>query len=241
MQVLLRVALAAALLLVTPVSHAGASEVVVCFLDVVDLGSAPAGDGYWVLHENGETQTFGRATSFGGPLQLGYRLTGFAVAFALTPSGNGYWTAAADGGVFAHGDATFFGSAASLRLNQPIVDLEPAPDGRGYWLLGGDGGVFSFGGAGFLGSATDAATGKFVAIQATSSGKGYWLAREDGAVFPFGDADTRLGPASTIRNLRAPTSTWWRRETERGSGSPLPTAASSHSAPPSMDLPPMHP
>lgn len=204
MRILRRVALVVSILLAASGIQAGASEVIPCYLDAVDFGSTPAGDGYWVLHEHGDAQTFGGATSYGGPQQSGYELSGVAVAFASTSSGNGDWTATADGGVFAHGDAVFLGSAAALALNKPIVDLEPAPDGRGYWLLAADGGVFSFGSARFAGSATDATTVDFVAMEATASGDGYWLARADGAVFPFGGADTRLGPASTIRNLRAP-------------------------------------
>jgi hypothetical protein len=36
---------------------AGASEVIVCYLDEVDIGSTPADEGAWVLHEHGETQS----------------------------------------------------------------------------------------------------------------------------------------------------------------------------------------
>ena len=45
------------------------------------------------------------------------------VGMAATPTGNGYWLAASDGGIFSFGDARFFGSAASLRLNGPMVGL----------------------------------------------------------------------------------------------------------------------
>jgi hypothetical protein len=59
---------------------------------------------------------------------------------------------ASDGGIFAFGDAAFFGSTGNLRLNRPIVSMEPTKDGNGYWLVATDGGIFAFGNAPFLGS-----------------------------------------------------------------------------------------
>jgi len=54
--------------------------------------------------------------------------------------------------VFPFGDAAGYGSAATLRLNKPIVGIAGHPDVQGYWLVAADGGVFPFGHAAGLGS-----------------------------------------------------------------------------------------
>ncbi|MHB1584228.1 MAG: hypothetical protein ACYCU7_01320 [Acidimicrobiales bacterium] len=64
----------------------------------------------------------------------------------------GYWLVASDGGVFAFGGAGYYGSAATEKLDAPIVGLVPTSDGKGYWLIGADGGVFAYGDAVFGGS-----------------------------------------------------------------------------------------
>src|SRR5256714_14211807 len=71
---------------------------------------------------------------------------------AATPAGKGCWLVASDGGVFTYGDAGSYGSAASLRLNKPVVGMAATPDGKGYWLVGSRGGGLTHGGAGVFGS-----------------------------------------------------------------------------------------
>jgi uncharacterized protein YkwD len=87
------------------------------------------------------------------------------------------------------GSARYYGSAASLRLQRPIVDIASAPSGNGYWMVGSDGGVFTFGSAGFYGSTGHMRLRRpIVGMAATHSGHGYWLVASDGGVFTFGDA-----------------------------------------------------
>lgn len=191
------------ILALLPAAPAVASEVIICQLDALAI-AAHRSDGYWVLREGGDPEAYGSARSFGGPSETGYEISARPVALEPTPSFGGYWTATGDGGVFTHGDAGFYGSATSIPLFAPVIDFASTADGTGYWLLASDGGVFTFGAAAFVGSAAGTGTVPFVAIEPTPSGGGYWIARADGAIFPFGDANTFLGPASTIRGLHAP-------------------------------------
>ncbi len=101
----------------------------------------------------------------------------------------GYRFVASDGGVFNFGDRTYYGSAATIKLNQPIVGGAQTASGKGYWLVASDGGVFSYGDAQFYGSTGNIKLNKpVVGIQPTPSGKGYWLVASDGGVFSYGDA-----------------------------------------------------
>jgi hypothetical protein len=101
----------------------------------------------------------------------------------------GYWQVASDGGVFTFGAAHFYGSTGAIRLNKPVVGMEPTPDGHGYWLVARDGGVFSFGDAQFYGSTGAIVLNKpIIGMISTIDAHGYWLFASDGGVFAFGDA-----------------------------------------------------
>lgn len=163
----------------------------------VGFAATPSGDGYWVLHDEGQVASFGA----GRHVQPGLpHLTSLAAGVAGTPTGRGYWIAAGDGGVFAYGDARFLGSAADLPLRAPVVDIVATSSGAGYWLLAADGGVFTYGDARFLGAAPewcDACSRPHgvsrvfhpaVALAATPAGDGYWVAYRNGTVRSFGAA-----------------------------------------------------
>jgi hypothetical protein len=101
----------------------------------------------------------------------------------------GYWQVASDGGVFTFGAAQFYGSTGDIRLNKPVVGMEPTPDGHGYWLVASDGGVFSYGDAQFYGSTGAIVLNKpIIGMISTIDARGYWLIASDGGVFAFGDA-----------------------------------------------------
>ncbi|HEX5268081.1 MAG TPA: hypothetical protein VFW24_15045 [Acidimicrobiales bacterium] len=100
-----------------------------------------------------------------------------------------YWLFDQAGGVYSFGAAPFAGSAASQRLNQPIVGMAGVPDRAGYWLVAADGGIFSFGTAHFWGSTGAMRLNKpIVGMAPTPDGNGYWLVATDGGIFTFGDA-----------------------------------------------------
>ena len=99
----------------------------------------------------------------------------------------GYWTGAGDGGVFTFGVAAFHGSAASFRLNAPVVGIANTPAG-GYWLVAADGGVFSFGAPFFGSMGGKPLRAPIVGMAGTPDGGGYYLVGADGSVYPFGDA-----------------------------------------------------
>jgi hypothetical protein len=73
------------------------------------------------------------------------------VGMAAAPNG-GYWLVASDGGVFSFGGARFYGSTGNIRLNQPVVGMDPTTTGGGYRMVAADGGVFNFGDAVFYGA-----------------------------------------------------------------------------------------
>ncbi|HVE46450.1 MAG TPA: superoxide dismutase family protein [Acidimicrobiales bacterium] len=146
-----------------------------------------AGNGYWLVANDGGVFAFGDSKFFGstGALTLNKPINGMAA----TPSGDGYWLVASDGGIFAFGDAVFRGSTGAITLNQPIVGMAPTPSGDGYWLVASDGGIFAFGDAVFKGSTGDIKLNQpIVAMAPTPTGDGYWLIAADGGVFSFGDA-----------------------------------------------------
>jgi hypothetical protein len=118
-------------------------------------------------------------------------LGGDIIAVAPTVSGNGYWLAGSDGGVFSFGDAPFFGSAATLRLNQPIVDMVTTASGNGYWLIAADGGIFAYGDA--PAPANNPLPGQHLNQPITGAARagntnGLWLTAGDGGVFAFNGA-----------------------------------------------------
>ncbi len=110
------------------------------------------GGGYTLVAADGGTFNFGQ--QFIGSLG-GIHLNKPIVGAFLGIDGTGLTLVASDGGVFVLGSGFFWGSLGALKLNAPIVAIQPsADDYSGYRLLGADGGVFSFGPtAPFLGSA----------------------------------------------------------------------------------------
>ena len=77
----------------------------------VAMASTPAGDGYWLLGDDGSVYTFGNANFYGG--RGGDQAENAAFTdIEATPTGQGYWLLGADGSVWAYGDAQFHGSAA---------------------------------------------------------------------------------------------------------------------------------
>jgi hypothetical protein len=100
--------------------------------------------------------------------------------------------------VFAFGSARFEGSAATSRLDHPVVGIAPTPDGGGYWLVTSGGLVLPMGDAPNLGSVSGPPFGgslrlnaPIVGMAATPDGGGYWLVGADGGIFAFGDAQFR--------------------------------------------------
>jgi hypothetical protein len=155
---------------------------------------ATYGDGYWLLHADGQVDAFGTAPALTTILPLS--ATAFS-AMTPTPTGQGYWTVSANGGVYGYGDAVVVGSAAEQALAAPIVGIAATPTGKGYWLLGADGGIFAYGDAQFLGSVQPPLAAPIVAMAPTATGNGYWLVGADGGIFAYGDAQF-LGAMSDV-------------------------------------------
>ena len=102
----------------------------------------------------------------------------------------GYWLDATDGGIFTYPNNTFYGSTGSIKLNKPMVGMDPTPDGQGYWLVASDGGIFTYGDAQFHGSRGGQPLNKpIVGMATTPDGQGYWLVASDGGIFTYGDAN----------------------------------------------------
>lgn len=159
---------------------------------VIDMVPTAAGDGYWILAEDGGVFTYGGATFFGST--GGIPLIRPVVAFTPTPNGRGYYFVAEDGGVFSFGRAPFYGSLPEIvpidRLAAPIIGMVPTSTQGGYWLVAEDGGVFTFGDAPFLGSLGGVARSVPIVGMAPAAGNtGYWLIDEWGQVYNFGTAD----------------------------------------------------
>ncbi|HEY5172239.1 MAG TPA: hypothetical protein VIK54_10990 [Acidimicrobiia bacterium] len=120
--------------------------------------------------------------------------------FTAANAGGGYFLGGRDGSVYALGNARSFGSAASIRLQQPIVGIARTVTRGGYWLVAADGGVFSYGDATFHGSTGSIHLNQpVVGLAPTPTGDGYWLVARDGGVFSYGDA--------TFHGSAAPSST----------------------------------
>jgi arylsulfatase A-like enzyme len=147
----------------------------------------PAGQGVWLVAQDGGIFSHGEAGFFGSTGSV--KLNQPVVAMAGTPSMKGYWMVASDGGIFSFGDAGFYGSTGAVKLNRPIVGMASTPSGKGYWLVASDGGIFAFGDAGFHGSTGAVELNKpIVGMASTPSGKGYYMVATDGGIFAFGDA-----------------------------------------------------
>jgi SpoIID/LytB domain protein len=153
---------------------------------VKDITEGPAGQGYWLLGEDGGVFSFD--VDFYGSMG-GQHLNRPVVGMEATATRKGYWLVAGDGGIFSFGDAPFYGSTGNMRLNQPVVAMAPTSDGGGYWMVATDGGIFTFGNAPFLGSTGNIKLNQPVfAMAPTPTGNGYWLVARDGGIFTFGDA-----------------------------------------------------
>lgn len=75
-----------------------------------------AGNGYWVLQNDGRVQSYGAAQFYGSPYSSGVGQTGggssetgWWQAIVPTPTGLGYWCVAIDGRIRAYGDAVGHG------------------------------------------------------------------------------------------------------------------------------------
>jgi len=147
----------------------------------------PAGQGVWLVAQDGGIFSYGEAGFFGSTGSM--KLNQPVVGMAGTPSMKGYWMVASDGGIFSFGDAKFFGSMGATKLNKPIVGMASTPSGQGYWMVASDGGIFAFGDAAFFGSTGSMKLNKpIVGMASTPSGKGYWMVASDGGIFAYGDA-----------------------------------------------------
>jgi len=180
--------LAVAMLMWSPVSHAGAS--------------VPSGPGYWLGAGDGGVFAFGSAPFLGSATQ---RCTLECFGFGATADGKGYWvvdyfsaTDAADSNLYG------FGSAVDVHIpNAPgdATAVASTPSSRGGWILyGRSGTVVPFGDATFFGDGSaltpccgtwppfGSAIDYFSGIASTPDGGGYWLVGIDGGVFAYGDA-----------------------------------------------------
>ena len=159
---------------------------------VVAIATTSDGNGYYVLHSNGEVDAFGVA-SYGSvpPQSLPAGIT--ATGIAYDASTGGYWVVSSDGQVRGFNAPDLGGPAihpGGWGQYAPAVAIAASADGRGYYVLRANGGVSGFGAtwhgslAGHLhygatapvvavGIATDAATG------------GYWIATSNGRVVNF--------------------------------------------------------
>lgn len=171
-------------------AHGGPDGVV---LDepLIDMVPTAAGDGYWLLAEDGGVFNYGGARFHGST--GGLDLFAPVVAFAPTRSGRGYYFVAEDGGVFSFGRAPFHGALPDVvpleLLAAPVIGMVPTSTQRGYWLVAEDGGVFTFGDAPFLGSLGDTRRRvPVVGMAPAADNLGYWLIDEWGQVYPFGEA-----------------------------------------------------
>lgn len=142
--------------------------------------------GYWMAGSDGGAFAFGSAP-FDGSAVAGVHAPIVGIANA---GASGYWLAAANGTVYSYRAPVFPGSQSGLRLNAPIVGIEPTIDGGGYYLVSADGGVFAFGDAAFYGSLGDVHLNAPIVGMAVSgaTGPGYYLVGADGGVFAFGHA-----------------------------------------------------
>lgn len=90
---------------------------------MIGIAVRPGGKGYWLVAKDGGVFSFGDSPFFGSLGAGTTRLNAPIVAVKSAATGNGYWLVGGDGGIFSFGSAPFRGSAATLKLNQPIVDM----------------------------------------------------------------------------------------------------------------------
>lgn len=90
---------------------------------MIGVAVRPGGKGYWLVAKDGGVFSFGDSPFFGSLGAGATRLNAPIVAIKSAAGGQGYWLVGGDGGIFSFGSAPFRGSAATLRLNQPIVDM----------------------------------------------------------------------------------------------------------------------
>jgi hypothetical protein len=158
----------------------------------IAIDPTPTGQGYYVVDNFGQVQTFGNAVNRGSVIFGGLKPGEHIASMSLTPSGNGYWIFSSLGRVFPFGDAGDFGDMSGVHLNGSIIASIATPSGAGYYMVGSDGGVFTFGDANFYGSTGGMRLNQpVVGIVPTTTGLGYYLAAADGGVFTFGDAKFR--------------------------------------------------
>jgi len=118
--------------------------------------SAPAGEGYWQVAEDGGVFALDGAPFYGSTGNI--ELAAPVVGIQPTPTGKGYWLVAKDGGIFAYGDAQFYGSTGGVRLAAPVSGMAGTATGNGYHIVAEDSGVFAFGDAQFKGNVVNTGT-----------------------------------------------------------------------------------
>jgi hypothetical protein len=159
---------------------------------VVALTAAATGDGYYVLHANGEVDAYG-ATSYGslGANSLAVGIT--ATGIALDATTGGYWVLSSNGSVTPF-NAPSYGEtlvpSGGWGQHPAAVAIAAAPDGDGYYVLRANGAVYGYGVtshgslAGKL-QYTTIAPVLAVAIAVDSVTGGYWIATSTGGVSAF--------------------------------------------------------
>jgi len=149
---------------------------------VVGIATTPNAGGYYLVHRNGQIETFGDARSQGSPTDAAD-----VVGMAVDPATGGYWVAEADGTVSAVNAPSLGSIRPTAHLGQ-VVGIAPIANGVGYYLVTSIGAVYAFGHARYFGGITAPGGPPIVGMAPTPDGLGYYLLTANGAVLTYGDA-----------------------------------------------------
>jgi hypothetical protein len=91
---------------------------------IVAIEPIPGAGGYWEIASDGGVFSFG--ASFYGSMGGRKLVSPVVDAGVVSPDvGGGYWEVGSDGGIFSFGASPFQGSAATVKLQAPIVAMAP--------------------------------------------------------------------------------------------------------------------
>jgi hypothetical protein len=194
----------------------------------VAIETTPAGDGFWVLLDDGRLLELGRAQDYPGvdlaalaargspPLKPGEVVS----TLSALPNGD-VWVFTSAGRIIPQRDPLpaavqrDMAGILALDLDGPVVDSVPTTSSLGAYATASDGGVFTYGDAVFIDSVRGQLLKRFgapilphqpvVGIVSDPDGRGYWMVAADGGVFaiaaPFRGSLPAIVP---FENLVAP-------------------------------------
>jgi len=194
----------------------------------VAIETTPAGDGFWVLLDDGRLLELGKARDYRGvdlaalaargspPLEPGEVVS----TLSALPNGD-VWVFTSAGRIVPQRDPLpaavqrDMAGILALDLDGPIVDSVPTTSSLGAYATASDGGVFTYGDAVFIDSVRGQLLKRFgvpilpflpvVGIVSDPDGRGYWMVAADGGVFAIAAPFVGSLPAIVpFENLVAP-------------------------------------